>query len=254
MEMNMRAKLVSIGGKTFRVTSSGDYDQYVDWAGRIVMISHRDGTILFKSEDFKILEKFGTELAKYPTKWDKVEGAKFILTRVNCRTPLYYWEGQELKYYPEYKCEKCNYIKKQISTIKDHLRRKHELYQKEPDYTTPPHCHACGYKYKIKKNPHYNFYIHSRAYEKERNKHHETCEKIKERLNKYVPSGGYIDYDATFDILGLEFYTKLLIGESFTRRYISQKHINLECQPQYIDKYTTAYRSEIMQSIMDHRR
>ena len=36
------------------------------------------------------------------------------------------------------------------------------------------------------------------------------------------------------------------------RKYVSLKHLLFEDEPEYIDKYTTAYNSDIMRAIMSH--
>ena len=36
------------------------------------------------------------------------------------------------------------------------------------------------------------------------------------------------------------------------RKYVSLKHLLFENEPEYIDKYTTAYNSDIMRAVMSH--
>ena len=245
-------KIIHLGGEVLRVDSSvPNYTQTIDQFGRILKLEDKNGKILYKSkayQDLELSDKYSEELAQFPTKWSKVEEAKFILIRSNVRIRF-----GELKYYPEYKCEKCDYIKGQIHLIKGHLRQSHQLYQTPP--APPPKCHACGYKYKVGlKHLGYPGII------KEKEKHFPKCKATVEKLKKYAPSsdytpeGGYIDYDAEFDTTQLEIYDRILLEESFSRKFVSEKHIYSECQSQYIDKYTTAYRSEIVQAIMNHDR
>ena len=243
-------KIIHLGGEVLRVDSSvPNYTQTIDRFGRILKLEDKNGKILYKSkayQDLELSDKYSKELAQFPTKWSKVEEAKYILIRSNVRIMF-----GEPKYYPEYKCEKCDYTKGQIHLIKGHLRSVHELYQTPP--APPPKCHACGYKYKVELK--YNSYV---GLVKEKEKHYAKCKSRLERLKKYAPSsdytpeGGYIDYDAEFDTTQLEIYDRILLEESFSRKFVSEKHTYSECQSQYIDKYTTAYRSEIVQAIMKH--
>jgi len=255
-------KIIHLGGKVLRIDSSvPDYIQTKDQYGTLLKVEHRDGKIIYISKAYRELElsdKYSEELAQFPTKWGKVEESKFILIRSNFRLSRAWNQEPEPEYYPEYKCEKCDYIKGQIHLIKGHLRQTHQLYQKEDSAYQSPRCHACGYKYKIEKNEHYNFYIHSGAYGEERKKHSTKCKTRVERLDKYAPvsdytpQGGYIEYDAEFDTTQLKFIDRILLKESFSRKFVSEKHAYSECQSQYIDKYTTAYRSEVVQAIMGH--
>ena len=246
----MNYKIIHLGGKILRVDDSvPDYIQTKDQFGTLLKVEHEDGNIIYVSKAYQALElseKYSEELAQFPTKWGRVEEAKFILIRSNMH--LRYGEPHD---YPEYKCEKCDYIKGQIHLIKAHLRESHQLYQTPP--APPPKCHACGYKYKVEQK--YNGYP---GIVKEKEKHYAKCKSRLERLNKdipvsdYTPKGGYIDYDAEFDTTQLKFVDRMLLEESFSRKFVSQKHINSECQSEYIDKYTTAYRSEVVQAIMGH--
>ena len=47
-------------------------------------------------------------------------------------------------------------------------------------------------------------------------------------------------------------HTNLGEKERMNSRYISEKHLYEECQPVYIDKITTAYKSDIMVAILSH--
>ncbi len=253
----MNYKIIHLGGKVLRVDDSvPDYIQTKDQDGNLLKVESKNGDIIYVSkayQELELLETYSKELKKYPTKWGKVEDSKFILTRYNFRMR---WAGTEgaPQYYSEYKCEKCDYINSQKYTVKGHLREAHNLYQKEPP--PPPRCHACGYKYKVGLK-HHGYPGVAEA----REKHFPKCKTTVERLdiyapktgfNEYAPKGGYIEYDAEFDTTNLDFYDKTLIDEAFNKSYISVKHIISECQPQYIDKYTTAYRSEVVQLIMEH--
>ena len=247
-------KIIHLGGEVLRVDSSvPNYTQTIDQFGNILKLEDKNGKILYKSkayQDLELSDKYSNEFAQFPTKWSKVEEAKFILIRSNFRV-IHRWGEIEPHYYPEYKCEKCDYTKGQIHLIKGHLRQSHQLYQTPP--APPPKCHACGYKYKVELQ--YNRYF---GLVKEKEKHFSKCKVAVERLKKYgpvsdyAPKGGYIDYDAGFDTTQLEIYDRILLDESFSRKFVSEKHIYSECQSQYIDKYTTAYRSEIVQAIMGH--
>ena len=48
-----------------------------------------------------------------------------------------------------------------------------------------------------------------------------------------------------------ELETNIVNGWS-DRNYVSLKHLLSEDEPEYIDKYTTAYNSDIMRAIMSH--
>ena len=247
-------KIIHLGGEVLRVDSSvPNYTQTIDQFGRILKLEDKNGKILYKSkayQDLELSDKYSNEFEKFPTEWYKDEDSKFILTRSNFRV-RHRWGKIEPHYYPEYKCEKCDYTKGQIHLIKGHLRQSHQLYQKPP--APPPKCHACGYKYKVGLK-----HLGYPGIVKAKEKHYAKCKSRLERLRKYEPSsdytpeGGYIDYDAEFDTTQLEIYDRILLEESFSRKFVSEKHIYSECQSQYIDKYTTAYRSEIVQAIMGH--
>ena len=251
----MNYKIIHLGGKVLRIDNSvPDYIQTIDQFGTLLKVEHENGDIIYVSKAYRELElsdKYSEELAQFPTKWGKVEEAKFILIRSNFRLSRIWNQEPEPEYYPEYKCEKCDYIKEHIYLIKGHLRQTHQLYQTPP--APPPKCHACGYKYKVGLK--YNGYP---GIVKEKEKHYAKCKSTLERLSKdapvsdYTPQGGYIDYDAEFDTTQLKIIDRILLEESFSRKFISQKHINSECQSEYIDRYTTAYRSEVVQAIMGH--
>ena len=254
----MNYKILKLGGKVLRIDNSvPDYIQTIDQFGTLLKVEHEDGNIIYVSKAYKELElsdKYSEELAQFPTKWSKIEEAKFILIRSNMHLRYGgYGNLPKPHYYPEYKCEKCDYTKGQIHLIKAHLRESHQLYQTPP--APPPKCHACGYKYKVELK--YNSYP---GIVKAKEKHYANCKSRLERLSKdapssdYTPEGGYIDYDAEFDTTQLKFVDRILLKESFSRKFVSEKHAYSECQSQYIDKYTTAYRSEVVQAIMGHDR
>ena len=159
----MNYKIIHLGGKVLRIDSSvPDYIQTIDQYGRIIKVEHENGKIIYKSkayQDLEFSEKYSEELVQFPTKWSKVEGSKFILIRSNM-----HMRYREPHYYPEYKCEKCDYIHSQQYIIKEHLRKTHQLYQKPP--APPPRCHACKYKYKVELK--YNRYV---GLVKEKEKH-----------------------------------------------------------------------------------
>ena len=48
-----------------------------------------------------------------------------------------------------------------------------------------------------------------------------------------------------------EFEANVIDGWS-DRKYVSLKHLLFENEPEYIDKYTTSYNSDIMRAIMSH--
>ena len=252
----MNYKIIHLGGKVLRIDSSvPDYIQTIDQYGRIVKVEHENGKIIYVSKAYQELElsdKYSEELAKYPTKWGKAKDSKFILIRANMRF-RHMTDWVDPYYLTEYKCEKCEYWSDRIGSVKNHLRQSHQLYQTPP--APPPKCHACGYKYKVELK--YNSYV---GLVKEKEKHYAKCKSRLERLNKdapvtdYAPKGGYIDYDAEFDTTQLEIYDRILLEESFSRKFVSEKHVYSECQSEYIDKYTTAYRSEVVQAIIGHDR
>ena len=53
-------------------------------------------------------------------------------------------------------------------------------------------------------------------------------------------------------IVHLSERARISIWETFNNRYISDKHVYAECQPVYIDKITTAYKSDIMVATLSH--
>ena len=255
----MNYKIIHLGGKVLRVdTSVPDYIQTIDQDGNLLKVEGENGDIIYVSKDYQeleLLETYSKELKKYPTKWVKAHGSKYTLTRYNFRLSREnVFQHYAPQFFSEYKCEECDEVRSQNHLIKAHLRQKHNLYQREP--APPPKCHACGYKYKVGLK-HHGYPGIAEA----REKHFPKCKATVERLdiytpkagfNEYAPKGGYIEYEEEFDTTKLEFYDRMLIDEAFNRSYISQKHIIAECQAQYIDKYTTAYGSEVVKRIMEH--
>ena len=82
------------------------------------------------------------------------------------------------------------------------------------------------------------------------------CEKktagVEKRKNR-EPFGGRVnaEYEVNIDSYLTEFEADTL-SHWADSKFISTKHIISECESRYIDKYTTAYNSEIMRAIMSH--
>ena len=74
-----------------------------------------------------------------------------------------------------------------------------------------------------------------------------------EKRNLYSKEKNYFytkDSSLRFSTNDLDILEKNKLDDCANRDYVSPKHLYHECQPQYIDRYTTAYRSDIMQEIM----
>jgi hypothetical protein len=51
----------------------------------------------------------------------------------------------------------------------------------------------------------------------------------------------------------LDDYQRDILTNASNRGFVSKQHMLRECEPEYIDKYTTAYNSEIMRAILSHQ-
>ena len=85
--------------------------------------------------------------------------------------------------------------------------------------------------------------------EKEEEEKLTKAEKKRSRLP--FNSRVHAEYEVCIDDYLTEFETSILNGWS-DRKYVSLKHLLFENEPGYIDKYTTAYNSDIMRAIMSH--
>tara|TARA_Y100000310_G_C20257601_1_gene612093 strand:+ start:132 stop:638 length:507 start_codon:yes stop_codon:yes gene_type:complete len=76
--------------------------------------------------------------------------------------------------------------------------------------------------------------------------------KAEKRKNRLPPNSRvHAEYEVCINNYLTEFETSTLNGWS-DRKYVSLKHLLFENEPGYIDKYTTAYNSEIVRAIMSH--
>ena len=83
--------------------------------------------------------------------------------------------------------------------------------------------------------------------------HTEKEEKSK-KSQRRLPPGERVNVDYITDIGGyLTDYERDMFENKGDRGYVSYKHLSLENEPKYIDKYTTAYNSEIMRAILSHQ-
>ena len=75
----------------------------------------------------------------------------------------------------------------------------------------------------------------------------------KEERKTRASFGGRVnaEYEVNIDSYLTEFEADTL-SHWADSKFISTKHIISECESRYIDKYTTAYNSEIMRAIMSH--
>ena len=75
----------------------------------------------------------------------------------------------------------------------------------------------------------------------------------KEECKNRESFGGRVnaEYEVNIDSYLTEFEADTL-SHWADSKFISTKHIISECESRYIDKYTTAYNSEIMRAIMSH--
>ena len=85
--------------------------------------------------------------------------------------------------------------------------------------------------------------------EREEEKKLTKAEKRRNRLP--FNSRVHAEYEVCINDYLTEFETNTLNGWS-DRKYVSLKHLLFENEPGYIDKYTTAYNSEIVRAIMSH--
>ena len=80
----------------------------------------------------------------------------------------------------------------------------------------------------------------------------EKLTKAEKRRNRLpFNSRVHAEYEVCINDYLTEFETSILNGWS-DRKYISLKHLLFENEPGYIDRYTTAYNSDIMRAIMSH--
>ena len=83
--------------------------------------------------------------------------------------------------------------------------------------------------------------------------HTEEEEKPK-KSQRRLPPGERVNVDYIANIGGyLTDYERDMFENKGDRGYVSYKHLLSENKPKYIDKYTTAYNSEIMRAILSHQ-
>ena len=150
------------------------------------------------------------------------------------------------KYRKQYKCNYCKFTDSYNTTIQNHLIEAHNI---DADYGAEKRCHACKNKY-------------NELYEEEkymgwddykiRRHHWEICSKVQERALSYIPVEPSSWTDSIFDTTSLSIDTRYELLSWLKKKYISDKHVYSECQPQYIDNIITAYRSDIMKGILSH--
>ena len=81
-----------------------------------------------------------------------------------------------------------------------------------------------------------------------------TEEEKPKKSQRRLPLGERINIDYVVSIdEHLTDYERDMIENAGDRGYISYKHLLLECEPKYIDRYTTAYNSDIMRAILSHQ-
>ena len=114
-------------------------------------------------------------------------------------------------------------------------------------------CHACKKIYKkIFKAKKYLKW----ADDKKRKYHWSKCERIGNNEFKIDSDRNSINkYIFSFCDLGFEVRDALMhfLDEDYMRSIYNNKTDHELMQPEYIDKYTTAYRSDIMREIIKHK-
>jgi len=206
------------------------------------IIKDCDGNLLYKKEmetyeNYKYLRKRQDE--SLIGKWEHVSSIH-ILRRIDRNF------SQGSQYKTQYKCNHCEFTDIYNRTIQKHLIEAHGI---DTDYGAEKRCHACKKKY-------------SELYEEEkymgwndyeiRRHHWEICSKVQERALSYIPVEPSSWTDSIFDTTSLSIDIRYELLSWFEKKYISDKHVYSECQPQYIDNIITAYRSDIMKGILSH--
>ena len=150
-------------------------------------------------------------------------------------------------YRRQYRCAHCTFEDRYWYCVKAHLQDVHCI---NIDINgSGKRCHACGKGY--------NKLFKAKKYagwddDKRRIHHWEVCSKLKQRKESYIAPEGLIYTDSFFDTTQLPLRIRNKISDNIGRKYISNKHVYHECQPEYIDNITTAYRSDIMKEILKH--
>ena len=213
------------------------------------IIKDCDGNLLYKKEietdeNFRYLRKRQTDSQcnrdeSLVGKWEHISSTH-ILRRIDRNF------SQGSQYRTQYKCNHCEFTDIYNGTIQKHLIDAHSI---DIDYGAEKRCHACKKKY-------------SELYEEEkymgwddckRRRHHwEICSKVQERALSHVPVKPSSCTDSIFDTTSLPIDTRYELINWFEKKYISDKHVYSECQPQYIDNITTSYHSDIMKGILSH--
>ena len=177
--------------------------------------------------------------------WKEDTGIANILRRIDGNYP----KGSTKR--KQYKCKLCEYggqsnYKMRRGIIKNHLETSHNIIS---HHFNPPQCHACKKPYdelyKAKKYIDWDYY-------KKRNHHWSKCEKVLERGSSRIPVEPLVDSNIMFDTNTLPIDVRDELLSHFNRKYINVKHSYSECQPEYIDTITTAYRSDTVKAIMSH--
>ena len=178
-------------------------------------------------------------------KWKEDTGIDNILRRIDSNYP----KGSTKR--KLYKCKLCEYggqgnYKLRRGIIKNHLETSHNIISHR---FNPPQCHACKKQYDelygAEKYIDWDYY-------KKRNHHWSKCEKVLERGSSRRPVEPLVDSNIIFDTNTLPIDVRDELLSHFNRKYINVKHSYSECQPEYIDTITTAYRSDMVKAIMSH--
>tara|TARA_Y100001963_G_scaffold107189_1_gene148133 strand:+ start:4844 stop:5209 length:366 start_codon:yes stop_codon:yes gene_type:complete len=83
---------------------------------------------------------------------------------------------------------------------------------------------------------------------------HTEGEEKPKKSQRRLPFGERVNVDYITDIGGyLTDYERDMLGNKGDRGYVSYEHVLSENEPKYIDKYTTAYNSDIMRAILSHQ-
>ena len=156
--------------------------------------------------------------------------------------------SQGSQYRKQYKCNECGFTDHTMGTIQVHLRDVHSI-DADNMHDFEKCCHACRKTYnELYKAERYNGWDDNRR----RNHHWSKCNQVQERIKSHIPAQ-FSDYkENVFDTTTLPIDTRYELLSWFEKKYISDKHVYSECQPQYIDIITTAYHSDIMKGVMSH--
>jgi len=176
-----------------------------------------------------------------PSKWTQ-SGVHYIKRRLYPNANLTQF-GEKIR---EYGCTECDFTEWVRWKVEIHLEVEHKL-SFRPDRPVRG-CHGCHKSYaelfKAKKWDDYHINALAEI-------HHDKCGVIQERIKSAPVTGMTAD-------VAEEYKTFLTPEDANTLNAGSNngllKMYHVSGEPQYIDKITTAYRSEVMTAIMRHRR